>query len=571
VSVIYVTKTCLISGRSFHFKIEGKKHMKNGYRTLLAILLILTISGLLGLKAALLLEDLFHYKSPLKDNPPPSGEVFQHPLTERVVIILMDGLRLDTASNTVLMPELGRMRTLGASATMTSQPPSYSEPGYATILTGAWPDINDGPVFNLDYEEIPVITQETIFTTANAAGLKTAISAYYWFEKLIPQELVDVAYYTPGEDREADRQVIDSALPLLSDNSINLLLIHIDQIDYAGHYEGGGVSIGWNEAATRSDQLLAELVDRLDLSTTTLLIFSDHGHLDMGGHGGHDESTLQEPFVAAGTGIIPGAYEPIQMVDIAPTIAILLGTSLPSSAEGRPLVNMLVLTDAQVEEIDSLYDSQQAQLIETYATALESNYINQAESLSDSQSAIETIQSEYLSGGRVLRSILASLFIGILVYIGYKNRKVALSALTGAIVFLLSFHILYSVMTGRPYSFSIITSPESFIIDAVSRTALSFLFAVCVASLVARFCHTSSTGIVKMNLSFTSIIMLAAGAPAFWYFILYGPVIRTILPDIGLLFRTMLSLLEVMTIGLSGLLLTGISAVVLALFSRHQR
>jgi hypothetical protein len=74
-----------------------------------------------------------------------------------------------------------------------------------------------------------------------------------------------------------------------------------------------------------------------------------------------------------------------------------------------------------------------------------------------------------------------------------------------------------------------------------------------------------------MNLGFTSIILLVAGAPAFWYFILYGPVIRTIMPDIGLLFRTMLSLLEVMAVGLSGLLLTGISAVVLALISRHQR
>ncbi len=217
------------------------------------------------------------------------------------------------------------------------------------------------------------ITQETIFSISKAANLTTAISAYYWFEELVPQEQVDLSFYTPGEDSEADRAVVDAALPWLKDSSINLLLIHLDQIDYAGHYEGGGVSIGWDEAASRSDQLLAELAATIDLSTTTLLVFSDHGHIDAGGHGGHDEITLQEPFVAAGLGIIPGKYDDIQMVDLAPTIAILLGTSLPSSSEGKPLVDMLALTDEQRQTINVLHDIQQKELIETYASALGMN------------------------------------------------------------------------------------------------------------------------------------------------------------------------------------------------------
>jgi hypothetical protein len=544
--------------------------MKNSHRILLSALLIITASGLLGYEAAVLLNGLFHFRSPMKDNPPPPGEAFKPPLTDRVVVILLDGLRVDTAYNSNLMPELGRMRTLGASATMTSRPPSYSEPGYATILTGAWPDINDGPAFNLAYGEIPTITQETIFTVAKAAGLKTAISAYYWFEELIPQVLIDQSFYTPGEDREADRQVVAATRPWLLDESINLMLIHIDQIDYAGHYEGGGIGTGWDEAASRSDRLLEELIAQINLTTTTVLIFSDHGHIDPGGHGGHDSITLQEPFVAAGAGILPGEFEPIQMIDLAPTIAVLLGTSLPSSSEGRPLVEMLTLSSSQLRDITALHTAQQGGLINAYTETLGSDATNQVEIVSDSQTAIAAIQSGNLVGGRVVRSILAGVFLGCLGYFSYRNRKSVLPIMAGSAAFLLSFHLLFSVLPGRFYSFSIIASPEAFIIDAIGWTAASYTMAAIVSSMITGFWRESLTDLVRKSLAFTAFIMLVAGIPALWYFILYGPFIRTILPDIGLLFRAMLSLLEVIAVGVCGLLLTGVTATMTNLFARHK-
>lgn len=545
--------------------------MRNRYRILFTVMVILTISGLLGYKATQLLEEIFHYRSPLMENPPHAGNAIQPPLTDKVVIILLDGLRVDTASNSELMPELARLRNQGASSTMISHPPSYSEPGYTTILTGAWPDINDGPAFNLEYGEIPAITQETIFKTANAAGLKTAISAYYWFEELIPQEHVDLSFYTPGEDREADRAVVDAALPWVTDNSINLLLVHIDQIDYAGHYEGGSVSAGWDEAAARSDQLLAELMADIDLSTTTLLVFSDHGHIDAGGHGGHDEVTLQEPFVAVGLGINPGEYGNIQMVDLAPTIAILLGTSLPSSTEGNPLVDMLTLSGNQLEDIDRIHNSQQTKLIEAYAMALGTNEASQVKDLTDSQSAIAILQSEYLSKGQYFRSLLAGLFLSATLYWGYRKRHFALPALEGAVIFLLSFHMFYSIIPDQPYSFSIITSPEMFIINAVACSSIAFFLSAILVVSITRLWRESQSIVIRRCLNFTFLMLLVATAPALWYFIKYGPTVQKVLPDIGLLFRAMLSLLEGMTVGVIGLVLTGIFWVIVNFFIRHKQ
>jgi hypothetical protein len=546
--------------------------MKTGYRILLKVFIILTVSGIMGYESIQLLESLFHYRSPLRNNPPVSGDAFDHPLTERVVIILLDGLREDTANNASLMPELDRLRTQGASASMTSRPPSYSEPGYTTILTGAWPDINDGPAFNLEYEDIPAITQETIFTTSKSAGLKTAISAYYWFDKLIPQDQVDLAFYTPRDDREGDRQVVEAALPWLCDESINLFLIHIDQIDYASHYEGGVMSSGWNKAARQSDALLEELVAGIDLSTTTLLIFSDHGQIDQGGHGGHDLITLQEPFVATGAGILPGVYDPIQMVDLAPTIAILLGTSLPSSAEGRPLVDILAITESQKQAIATLHHTQQANLIESYAVAIGAKETDLIRALNDSQAEITMLQINYLSRGRLLRTILTGLMLGVFLYFSYKSRSTkTLPMLAGSIVFLLIFHILYSLITGLPYSFSIITSPESFILDAVFKTVISYLLAAIITGILVRIWRETSSSSVMLTLMFTALVVIVAGAPSFWYLILYGMTIQTILPDIGLLFRGMLSLIQVMTVGLSGLILTGISAAIYALIVHDRR
>lgn len=104
---------------------------------------------------------------------------------------------------------------------MYSQPPSFSEPGYATLLTGAWPEINDGPVFNLEYDEIHAFTQDNLFSAAKRKGLITAISGYYWFEKLVPQDDVDFSFYTPGEDATADREVVDAALEWLEGKKLN--------------------------------------------------------------------------------------------------------------------------------------------------------------------------------------------------------------------------------------------------------------------------------------------------------------------------------------------------------------
>ena len=225
--------------------------------------ILLAAGGYWG--ATALIDSLYAYRSPLQHTPPAPGAPLGRPLTRRVVFVLIDALREDTARQAGVMPFLNELRARGARAAMHSRPPSYSEMGYSVLLTGAWPDLSDGPAFNLDYADIPTLTQDNLFSAAHRAGLQTAVSGYYWFEKLIPQADVAASFYTPGEDRAADRAVVDAALPWLKSGEQSLILIHLDQVDYAGHEEGGPRDPRWNAAATRADDLLREIVAQLDL------------------------------------------------------------------------------------------------------------------------------------------------------------------------------------------------------------------------------------------------------------------------------------------------------------------
>jgi len=146
----------------------------------------------------------------------------------------------------------------------------------------------------LDYGEIKPITQDMIFTAANRAGLKTAVSGYYWFQEMIPTGILNDSFFTPGEDKIADEDVLKYSLPWLEKGDDQLILIHLDQVDYAGHHEGGGVSQGWDEACARVDTEIAQVVANLDLQQDTLLVFSDHGHINAGGHGGTESIVLSQ-------------------------------------------------------------------------------------------------------------------------------------------------------------------------------------------------------------------------------------------------------------------------------------
>ncbi|HMN62464.1 MAG TPA: alkaline phosphatase family protein [Anaerolinea sp.] len=524
-------------------------------RIWLAVYLALSLALVVGAYywATLTMEGMYAYRSPLQNQPPAPGEGVPPALTGRVVFVLIDGLRFDTSQDAEVMPVLAQLRASGASARMHSRPPSYSQPGYVTLLSGAWPDINDGPPVNLDYALIPTMTQDNLFSAAKRAGGVTAVSGDNWVGRLLPAESVDLSFYTPGEDSAADRAVTDAALPWLGSGQAGLVQVHIDQVDYAGHHEGGPRDLRWNQAAARADGLLGEILAALDLSRDTVLVVSDHGHIDEGGPGGTDAVTLVEPFVLAGKGVRPGQYADVQMVDVAPTLAALLGANLPASAEGLPLLDMLDLPPAQKSALEAAVQAQQAGVAEAYRKA--TGMLPPA--WSDTAPGVKGIalaRSARLARERLPRGILVLLIALALGRVVFGSLPRPVARLLAAGLFVVVFNLGYALVSGKTYTLSSVTGVTDLILLAGGWALAAALVAGGLYAWrtglslrrPAEFC----AGLLEMGMTVAFVLLL----PLLLSFALNGFLPEWTLPDFDSTFVALLSAIQVLVCGALGVL-----------------
>lgn len=531
---------------------------------LLLILLVIAIGAYFWATGSI--SSAYAYRSLLKDNPPPAGASLGDAATNRVVIVLIDGLRYDTSLNSDIMPFLAELRKHGSSALMHSQAPSFSEPGYSTILTGAWPEINDGPALNLDYEEIPTFTQDNLFSAVHQAGMKTAISAYYWFEKLIPQSDVDFSYYTPGEDAAADNDVVTAAIPFLQNPQNRLVLVHIDQVDYAGHHLGGAQSAGWDASAKTADNLLMLIVNEINLETDTVIVLSDHGHIDAGGHGGQDAVVLIEPFVIAGKGARTSVQTEINMVDVAPTIAALLGVRLPASAQGQVRTDLVSLTPSVLESLPELTEIQQVNLVTAYADAIGKSItpgeLDFGDDVVQYQNVISSLRNSKLLGERILRAVPASILLAVAIYLLWRKRKEgAFGWVVAALVCAALFNFRYAILSQNTYSLSSVKGEMELILYTAITALSAFVIAYLLNMLINKVLNKKpvNAAIDTFGLGYTTIFVLAV--PVILSFVLNGVLITWTLPDYLTSYLSLIALIQILIISIATILFSGISAL----------
>lgn len=508
----------------------------------------------------------YDYRSPLKNNPPAPGAALGAPSTDRVVIVLVDGLRVDTAANAAVMPELNKLRNQGASAVMHSRPPSFSEAGYSTLMTGAWPEINDGPSFNLDYDQIPTWTQDNLFSSAHRKGIKTAVAGYYWFEKLIPSQDVDFQFYTPNDDQAADEDVIKAALPWLNAKDAGFVLIHLDQVDYAGHHSGGPKSNAWNEAATRVDAMLGQIAGAMDLKSETLIVLSDHGHIDSGGHGGTEKVVLTEPFVMVGAGVVPGEYRDIQMVDIAPTVAALLGTNLPASTQGEALTFMLNLNPEVTNALAGAVQAQQTSLVQAYAAGLKLKIDPQkmptGSDVASYEEYLNSLRDNRVFVQRLERAALIAILLALVVAWLLRNiPNGSLWWISAGLIFLGIFNYKYAYWDQRTYSISSLTGEMEFIVYILVTSGIAFVIAWLIAALGKRTFWQKPLDSALSTAGLVLTMIFVALLPVMWSFLLNGVVVTWTLPDYLSSFWALLGLVQIIALGAFGLVAIAVSAL----------
>jgi hypothetical protein len=185
---------------------------------------------------------------------------------------------------------------------------------------------------------------EDLFTIARAAGLRTGTVGDPVWTALYPKSW-DV---TRAETHQLAVGIDDGEIALLSadvlqkmDPPVNVAVYHFTTPDHMAH--GHGIASEAYETYIHGfDERLASLLDRFS-PDTTLMVVGDHGATMAGIHGSNTDEQRRTLIIASGPGILSGAHElpPVDDVDLAPTMAALLGLPTPRSARGEPLVGWL--------------------------------------------------------------------------------------------------------------------------------------------------------------------------------------------------------------------------------------
>lgn len=267
----------------------------------------------------------------------------------KVLLILSDGLRDDTAANQMGYLEHLVENKLATRYTVIGEMPTMSRPLYETVHTGV-------PVHVHGVTSNAVICRSkmpNIFEEAVKAGKTTGASAYWWVS-----ELYNRAPYDPVGDREVDdaslaiqhgrfymeddtpdKEVYAAGALLARRFEPDYLLIHPMGMDWAGHQHGSD-SREYRNKAIFQDVIMATLSPEWLQHGYTVIFTSDHGMNVDRMHGGSSAGERRLPlYLIWPDGKGEGRKEqPISQLQIAPTVLKLLALPIPKSMAAPPLL-----------------------------------------------------------------------------------------------------------------------------------------------------------------------------------------------------------------------------------------
>lgn len=257
-------------------------------------------------------------------------------MKKKAILISVDGMRPDgllTCGNPYVR-ELERMCTY--TYTGQSMNPSVTFPCHFSMTHSVTPQ-RHGILTNTYVPQVrPVMG---IFEKIHNAGGVSAM--FYGWEPLrdiaTPGALKFSTYINAYTKDSSDTALTDEALRMISENKPDFAFLYMVETD-----EKGGHDNGW-----MSEEYLRRISIAIDNVKRVIDTFgNEYSVIVMADHGGHDRShgsTLAEdmtiPFFFYGTEFERGkALDGLTLLDIAPTIAKLMGIEPDAEWEGRSII-----------------------------------------------------------------------------------------------------------------------------------------------------------------------------------------------------------------------------------------
>jgi predicted AlkP superfamily pyrophosphatase or phosphodiesterase len=268
-------------------------------------------------------------------------------MAERVILVILDGLRFDVAHTSMGYLAHWIEAAQASLYRVQAELPTLSRPLYEVLLTGTPVSVN-GIGAN---DVVRLSHQHSVFHQATAQGLTTAAAAYNWFS-----ELYNRAPFEPMRDRDQhdetlpiqhgrfywedsypDSHLFADAEMLRQQHTPDFMLVHPMGIDYAGHCHGSD-SAEYRNCAIAMDSLLSHYLPRWREAGYTILVTADHGMNADGMHGGSLSDVREVPLFCFGSQFEPGVQQHgLLQRAIAPLICELLGVPLAETMQA-PLI-----------------------------------------------------------------------------------------------------------------------------------------------------------------------------------------------------------------------------------------
>jgi hypothetical protein len=535
-----------------------------------AALTLLVLGGVgavqAGMAGASFMYDLEQVEPALARHPPAIQDPATPRLARRVFLVVIDGLRLDRSYE---LPFLDELRRRGVDSEATAHYPTWSRPNYVAILTGVPPHASG---VRTNHHVTPV-QLDSLMDRARAAGLRVATATDYdvlprlflrrqghgpppALDELDPQAAgASAEPGAPGAEAAPDLDSLEqpAALPgirapdadlaspfddaryapwpggfseaggALAAGRADLVILLVGAVDAAGHAHGGN-SPQYREAAVIADRAVARVLAHVDLSRDAVVVTADHGHTGRGGHGGVEPEVLAVPLIAAGAGIRPGATAvDARLIDLAPTVAALLGLPAPGHGLGRTLTELVTL-DAPARARRTAADQLRLAATGAIVRAAEA-------SAADDVRAHRAERIALVAGGALLAAGLAALLI---------RRRVLRLDRRALLVSVPAFFVVYLGLLatlGQRFSPSLLPA-QGHLAGQMLRYGLISMGVQLVASLwVLRDRPSLGERLAAANgIAWTGLMSTMVAAGLFWAFFpppyvdLPGPVLLVLIP-----------------------------------------
>ncbi len=474
-------------------------------------------------------KSITNYRTPYAyDASFPVGE----PLTERLVLIVLDGLRVDRAAE---LEHLQLLAERGSSGSLRVGMPSLSNPARATMVTGAWPEVS-GVTNNSRFSPPPI---QSIFSLAKRHDRSSAVfgssfwkrafgdhlgGGYRHFEKELH------AGRSPQELSAWQQNICAQAIAFLAEKPTNFTVVGLTAGDEAGH-DFGGDSDGYRVVTAAVDDCLGRIVSRFNESTTTFAAVSDHGHIDRrgrGGHGGAEPEVIDAPVVMAGAGIRAGGKADGLLVDLAPTLSALLGLPMPANNQGRVLTEAL---DASQERLQTIRQREREQ-----QECLTARLPDREAGLRAERRARDPV------------AMLAGLWFLLVLATALAGPAPWRLAATAALYFGVYYALFLSL--GLGYSLSAIVREEysnSFFLRNIFSAAAGYGAGII---WLARTAASETNLYLRFSLALTSL----SGLLVVWTYSQSGLLMRGFMPDLEAGFKAYLDLLSILGVSIGTLI-----------------